>query len=237
VLLGCLNFVLLFLLFRDPRKPQSSKQRAPLSLTSGLLSLVHAFRRPGLRRVSLVFLLQELAWGAYFFFVPHFVMDRFDVTGTNASLFMAVMGIGFCISFAVAMPLLTRRFSARAITSWSLLATSAFIVASTFAHSMILEWVLILPISVAVAVSYGALIILFTDLSNEDTKGEIMGITAAINAFAFGTISFIGGGLAAIAETVPLIVSFTLMILSWLVLWIRKPQTTTPEPEPSLLRL
>jgi len=148
VLLGCLNFVLLCLLFREPRKPQFSKQRAPLSLTSGLLSLVHAFRRPGLRRVSLVFLLQELAWGAYFFFIPHFIMDRFDVTGTNASLFMAVMGIGFCISFAAAMPLLTKRFSACAITSWSLLATSVFIVVSTFAPTMIVEWFIILPISV-----------------------------------------------------------------------------------------
>ena len=99
---------------------------------------------------------------------------------------MSVMGFGFCLSFAVAMPLLTKRYSARAITSWSLLATSVLIAASAFAPTMILEWSLILPISVAVAVSYGALIILFTNLATEDTKGEIMGITAAINAFAFG---------------------------------------------------
>jgi hypothetical protein len=64
----------------------------------------------------------------------------------------------------------------------------------------------ILPISVATAVSYGALIILFTDLSTEDTKGEIMGITQQSTPFAFGAISFIGGGLTAIEEKIPLIV-------------------------------
>lgn len=229
VVLGCLNFLLLLILFREPRRQEPSKKRTPLSLASGLHSLAHAFQRPGLRRVSAVFLLQELAWGAYFFFIPHFVMDRFDATITDASLFMAVMGVGFCISFALAMPLLTKRFSVKAITSGSLLATFAFIVVSTFAPSMIAQWSIVLPVSIATAVSYGALIILFTDLSTEDTKGEIMGITAAINAFAFGLISFIGGGLQAIDEKAPLIASFTLMILSWIVLLIRSPRTATAQ--------
>ncbi len=222
VALAALNFCLLLSLYQEPHRPRSAEKRAPLSLLSGLHSLAHAFQRSGLRRVSTVFLLQEMAWGAYFFFVAHFLMDRFDATMTDASLFMAVMGIGFCISFALAMPVLTKRFSAHAITSGSLLATGAFIVVSTFAPNMIAQWAIILPISVATAVSFGALIILFTDLSAEDTKGEIMGITAAINAFAFGTISFVGGGLQAIEEKAPLIVSFVLMFLSWAVLEFRK---------------
>jgi MFS transporter, DHA1 family, tetracycline resistance protein len=225
VALGALNFLLLMLLFREPGQARSLKERPPLSLLSGLHSLAHAFQRSGLRRVSAVFLLQEMAWGAYFFFIAHFVMDRFDASMTDASLFMAVMGVGFCISFAVAMPLLTKRFSAHAITSGSLLATGAFIVVSTFAANMVAQWAVVLPISVATAVSYGALIILFTDLSTEDTKGEIMGITAAINAFAFGMISFVGGGLQAIDEKAPLIVSFVLMFLSWVVLEVRRSGT------------
>ena len=228
VVLGVLNFFLLLFLYREPRKKTAPTKRMPLSLLSGLHSLAHAFQRPGLRKVSAVFLLQEMAWGAYFFFVPHFVMDRFDATITDSSLFMAVMGVGFCMSFALAMPLLTKRFSAHAITAGSLLVTGAFIVVSTFAPNMIVQWSVILPISVATAVSYGALIILFTDLSTEDTKGEIMGITAAINAFAFGTISFIGGGLQAIDEHVPLIVSFVLMFLSWVVLEVRRSRLAIP---------
>ena len=225
VALGGLNFLLLMLLFRDPRQARSVKERTPLSLLSGLHSLVQAFQRSGLRRVSGVFLLQAMAWGAYFFFIAHFIMDRFDATMTDVSLFMAVMGIGFCISFAVAMPVLTKRYSAHLITSGSLLATGAFIVVSTFAASMAAQWAVVLPVSIATAVSYCALIVLFTDLSTEDTKGEIMGITAAINAFAFGMISFVGGGLQAIDEKAPLIVSFVLMFLSWVVLEVRRSGT------------
>jgi DHA1 family tetracycline resistance protein-like MFS transporter len=233
VLLACLNFVLLLWLFHEgPRIPSS--KRAPLSLASGLLSLASAFRKPGLREVSLVFLLQELAWGAYFYFVPVYLLHRFDLSSRNASLFMAVIGVGFCLSFAVAMPFLTKRYPTRAIASWSLLATSVLLVASTFAPAMALQWYLALPISVATAVSFGTLVILFTDLATEDTKGEIMGIVAAINAFSFGIISFLGGGMQALRLDVPLIVSFLLMTASWIVFNTQKPQTTTLQIEHSL---
>ena len=192
VLLASLDFVLLSLLFREFRRPRSV-QRSPLSLASGVFSLVSAFRNRGLREVSWVFLLQSLGRGAYFFFIAHFIMDSFDVTSTSASFFMSLMGFGPCLSFAVVMPLLRRRYSIRAIANWSLLATAVLIVASAAAPTMILEWCLILPISITLAVSYAALVILFTDLATENTKGEILGVTAAIKAFAFDTIAFAGG--------------------------------------------
>jgi MFS family permease len=197
-------------------------------------SFSSAFATPGaLRDVSWVFLLQELAWGAYFFFIPVFLLGRFAASGKEASFFMSVMGVGFCLSFAVAMPLLTKYFSTRAITRWSLAVTAALIAASAFAPSMLLEWLLIAPISVAVGVSYGALIILFTDTATEDTKGEVMGITAAINSLSFGTVSFFGGAIEGVSGGAPIVASLVLMTMSWLFFSLQKPIPTTPQPEHS----
>jgi hypothetical protein len=75
--------------------------------------------------------------------------------------------------------------------------------------------------------------------ATEDTKGEIMGITAAINAFAFGTISFVWGGLQAIDEKAPLIVSFVLMFLSWVLLEVRRSRasrTGSAESRPAVVK-
>ncbi|HEY5813659.1 MAG TPA: MFS transporter, partial [Terrimicrobiaceae bacterium] len=214
-LLGCFNFALLWAFFREPRQSQAGRVlRVGPSWASAIFSLGEAFRRSGLRRISLVFLLQEMAWGAYFFFVPTFLIDQFEASGTASSLFIAVMGIGFCMSFAVVMPVLTKQFTCRAITSGGLLAFLILVAISALSPNIFLEWVVVLPISVASAVSYGALIILFTDHSLEDTKGEIMGITAALSAVAFGAISFIGGGLAALDERVPLICACILTTLA-----------------------
>lgn len=217
---AAVNVLMLALLFHYRRQLLAS---SPVSLISGFKSFGAAFAKPGpLRDVSWVFLLQELAWGAYFYFIPVFLLDRYGVSGKDASYFMSVMGVGFCVSFAVAMPLLTKYFSTRAITSGSLIATSILIAVSAFAPSMLVQWALILPISVAVAVSYGALIILFTDTATEDTKGEVMGITAAINSLSFGSVSFLGGWLEGLSAGAPIYVALALMTMSWLVFSFQK---------------
>jgi MFS family permease len=217
---AAVNVLMLAVLFHDHRQRLAS---SPVSLISGFKSFGSAFAKPGpLRDVSWVFLLQELAWGAYFYFIPVFLLDRYGVSGKDASYFMSVMGVGFCVSFAVAMPLLTKYCSARAITSGSLIATSILIAISAFAPSMLVQWILILPISVAVAVSYGALIILFTDTATEDTKGEVMGITAAINSLSFGSVSFLGGWLEGLSAGAPIFVALALMTMSWLVFSFQK---------------
>jgi MFS family permease len=218
---AAVNVLMLAVLFHDRR--QIAPSSSPVSLISGFKSFGSAFSRPGaLRDVSWVFLLQELAWGAYFYFIPVFLLDRYGVSGKDASYFMSVMGVGFCVSFAVAMPLLAKFFSTRAITSGSLIATSILIAVSAFAPSMLVQWILILPISVAVAVSYGALIILFTDTATEDTKGEVMGITAAINSLSFGSVSFLGGWLEGLSAGAPIYVALALMTMSWLVFSFQK---------------
>src|SRR5260370_25985214 len=109
-LLAAVNLVLLAWLFHDRRRSSSapSASAARPSLVSGFRSFSSAFATPGaLRDVSWVFLLQELAWGAYFFFIPVFLLGRFSASGKEASFFMSVLGVGVCQIFAVAMPPLT----------------------------------------------------------------------------------------------------------------------------------
>lgn len=227
-LLAGVTLVLFFLCFRDPVKPKPGL--AKLSLFSGIQSLVMAFRTPGLQRVSRVFLLQELAWGAYFYFIPVFLFQRFAAAPTETSLFMGAMGVGFCLSFALVMPFLTSRYSAKAITFWSLVITSVLLGASLVAPSILAQWILILPISLAVSVSYGALIILFTDIATDDSKGEIMGIASAINAFSFGVISFICGAIDSLLAGAPIALSVVLMALSCIVFQMHRSPTTNPQP-------
>jgi DHA1 family tetracycline resistance protein-like MFS transporter len=226
-LVAAINVAMLALLYHDHRRSTGS---GPISIASGFRSFASAFAVPGaLRNVSWVFLLQELAWGAYFYFIPVFLLDRFGASGRQASLFMSIMGIGFCLSFAVAMPLLGKYCSMRDITRWSLAATAALIAVSALAPSMLVQWLIILPISVAVAVSYGALIILFTDTATEDTKGEVMGITAAINSAAFGTASVIGGAIEELRAGAPILVALALMTMSWLVFSLQKSKATNKQ--------
>ena len=68
-------------------------------------------------------------------------------------------------------------------------------------------------------------------LRRPDTKGEILGVTTAIKAFAFGLIAFAGGGLQTFDESVPLIASSLLMTVSWIIFQAQKPKTAIEELE------
>ncbi|MET0223288.1 MAG: hypothetical protein ABW346_02795, partial [Terrimicrobium sp.] len=59
------------------------------------------------------------------------------------------------------------------------------------------------------------------------------------NAFAFGTISFVWGGLQAIDEKAPLIVAFVLMFLSWVLLEVRRSRASragSAESRPAVVK-
>ena len=85
---------------------------------------------------------------------------------------MAVMGVGFCLSFAVAMPFLTKTLPHPRDHKLGPYSHLASYCGEHLCPFDTLQWYLALPISVATAVSFGALFILFTDLATEDTKGR-----------------------------------------------------------------
>jgi MFS family permease len=194
VLVASLDFVLLSLLFRESRGPRSVN-RTPLSLASGFLSLASAFRNRALREVSWVFSAPVAGKGRVLLFHRAFYHGFLRCNEHERQFLHVTDGLRplpwLCGRHAIAEKTLLYSRNCKLEP----LATAVLIVASAAAPTVILEWCLILPISITLAVSYAALVILFTDLATVNTKREILGVTAAIKAFAFGTIAFAGGGM------------------------------------------
>ena len=68
--LACLNFALLLLLLHEARRPPILRTDEALPWLAGFSASSLAFRKPGLRKVSLVFLLQELGLGRILLLYP-----------------------------------------------------------------------------------------------------------------------------------------------------------------------
>jgi DHA1 family tetracycline resistance protein-like MFS transporter len=192
--------------YRDP-------PRSGMAAQGSLKDLLRTLNGRAIRGLSLIFLLQQFGWGAFFFFVPVFLFDRFKLPPGSVSFFMALMGIGFCLNFAFIMPALKRQFSARAIAVVSMLGTTFAIIICAVAPSAAVAWALALPVAAGAALGYGALIMLFLDQATEN-EGEVLGLTASINALAFGVISLSGGVLSVAAIVAPLVAAAAFMLLS-----------------------
>lgn len=202
--------------YREERKPTEATE-APLDFLGSVRELRVAVSSPVLSRLSAIFLLQQLAWGGFFFFIPTFLIVRFDLVNSHVSYFMGVLGLGFCLSFAVVTPLLRRVFAAYPVGVGSMIITTVCIVAAVMGPSARWEWLLAIPISTGVAVAYGAIISLFTDEARGN-EGGILGVTASINALAFGLTSLAGGVLAGGIAIAPIVAAAGLMAVSTVLL-------------------
>ncbi len=79
------------------------------------------------------------------------------------------------------------------------------------------------PIAIATAAGYGALIMLFTDEARAN-EGEILGVSASVNALAFGVTSLVGGVISAASPVGPLVIAVVLMTAATLLLFLN-PKT------------
>ncbi len=202
--------------YRDRGAPERVEDN-PLDFLGSVRELRLAVASPVLRRLSTVFLLQQLAWGGFFFFVATFLISRFAMSNYGVSYFMGVLGIGFCLSFAVVTPLLRKVFPAYPVALGSMVVTTVCITAAVVGQTVAWEWLLAIPISTGVAVAYGAVISLFTDQA-DGNEGGILGVTASLNALAFGLTSLAGGVIAGGAAVGPIVFAALLMAASTLLL-------------------
>lgn len=184
------------------------------------------FRSPVLRRLSLIFFLQQLGWGAFFFFIAPYLIQVFGFSTAAENFYMATVGAGFCLSFGLVMPLLRRYFPARGIGIWTMAVAGIGMLLPVLVSQAGVAWIVAVPVATAAAAGYGALIMLFTDEA-DGNEGAILGVTASINALAFGLSAVVDGPVAAFVIQGPIIFAACLMAGATILLLTHKQPTPT----------
>jgi len=228
VALFCLiDFLLLFFLFRDDAQPVKRETAGKLDPLKGVRGFSEAAKTPAIRDLAVIFLLMQFAWSAYFYYEPQFLLKRFAFTPGAEQYYMSVMGVGFCLAYGLAIPVLSRRFPVSKIACWSLWATTALLILSVSVDISLEEWLLGLPISIAVSVGYGTIITMFSDLVGPDKQGWILGFAISVVAFAQGLVSLVSGGLSILSYAAPLYFAVASLLAGSILLsyYIRKAPT------------
>ncbi|CAN5796888.1 tetracycline resistance MFS efflux pump [soil metagenome] len=216
---------LVWIRFTVPAGGGTGGAAGSLDFLRSMRDLAKTFRSPVLKRLARIFLLQQIAWGAFFFFIAPFLIQRLAFDTARASYYVALLGVGFCLSFAFVMPLLRKSFSAGAIGVGGMGVTAAGIAVSVLLPVAVVQWAVAIPVAIATAAGYGALIMLFTDEARGN-EGEILGVTASINALAFGITSIFGGVISTGSPASPLVVAAVLMGVATVML-CGKPKTAS----------
>lgn len=231
--LGAAGFLTVVLLaFTMPgAPPDRPKTREPIDPLSGLRALASSFRDRNIGRVSLVFGLMQVAWAAYFLFLPMFLATMEGFSHSKIGTLMAGMGVGFLVSYGVGLPLLSQFWTARTIARAGLLLTAAGIVGSALAGNGVLQWLLIVLTGFVVSIAYGAILTLYSDAVDASRQGQILGISIAVVSGAWAVSSVVTGYLQAISPWVPIGFATAFMTLSFVAsLALPPPQDAADGP-------
>lgn len=210
--------------YREPARDGSGGAGAPglarersldrVDLKEGLKAFTQAFTTPALRGLSVVFVLHQLAWGAYFLFAPAYALQTFGLTDTQVAHFLSIMGVGYLIAYGGLNPLLERRLGNRGLTLLGLWTTLALLIATPFLGLGVFLTALPVCIGTTVSVAYGGIINLFSDSVDEARQGWVLGITISLTAVATGVSSLLSGALSGLDLRAPLYFAMACMGLS-----------------------
>ncbi|MBB3600444.1 MFS family permease [Mycolicibacterium sp. BK556] len=210
--LAAAGIVLVLFGYRDSRPPVQGQGKVDLWM--GVRGFRAAFADSAIRRLVFVFALMQMAWGAFFLFLPSLLYERFDVETSVVTLMLALLGVGFCLAYGLFLPWLSKHYSARSLTIWSLWATVVLMAAAVFWADLGVMWTVAIPVAATVSIAFGAILTQFSDAVDADRQGWILGISGSVNALAWAVSSVAAGFLSAISYVTPFIIAVLVLAVS-----------------------
>lgn len=218
-----LNIFLVYFNFPETLKKSVARE---VSLFTGLRNLRRAFSSPNFRAMFTVVFLFTFGFTLYTQFLQVFFYEKFLWTQSQIGDYFAYVGIWIAITQGVINRQISRKYSPGQVLGFSLFGL-AFSMLATFLPSQ--AWMLFL-FSPFLAIFNGLAspnsTTIVSNLADEHSQGEILGLNQSVQSFAQAIPPLIGGVLAGHNAGYPILASFFVTLLAWAVFMARAKHTT-----------
>lgn len=211
--LSALAVALLAATFREAPAARRGLDWRKISLLEGLGVFRHLAADRGVARLLGCFLLMQVAWASYFFFVSIYLMQQplHRLTLGQVSTFMAVMGAGFCLANGVLYPLLARWLSMRTLAVLGLLLNAGAIALVLLARTPELAYATALLAGITVNIAWPSIVGMLTDRVAADRQGWLMGMTGSAGAMGWAVASLLSGAIGGFGHALPVMLAAVVM--------------------------
>jgi MFS transporter, DHA1 family, tetracycline resistance protein len=189
-ILAYLNFIALWFGFNETHRIVPNFK---FKWHRGIEIFVEAFANKDIRFLSVIYFGFQLGWGLYFQFIALFLFGRYAYTANHVGLFMALLGVGFCMSMLYLVNLFTRYFKNKKIVLVALFISTICLFITVIPNHSTIVWIVGLILAVAMSTAYPVVISLYSDLVGEDKQGWVMGVGNAVFAVAWAVTAVSGG--------------------------------------------
>lgn len=214
-LLGFLNIVLLFFLYKETFVPSTQK---PLEWFKCVELAIAPFMVSRIRFLSMVFLVLQLGWGFYFQFVTVFLLKKYDFNSGDIGQFMSCLGIGFALGSLCLIRVLSRYFKDTTVALMCLLLATVGVFSITLELSTFFMMALALVAGACMAAVYSLIIKFFSNIVSKEEQGWIMGVSEALVSVAWGITPLLSTYLEQVNLSLPIQIASFFLFVSFLML-------------------
>ena len=222
IILSAINLIILIFTLRETHD-KSVRQYQGLAQ-----NFYHVVFKSNIHFILLTYFVFELGWSMYYQSLMLLLSQDFQVTNKVIGFFASYVGLLISFFLIYGVRLVVNRFSLTSIVKPSFLIGIVVLLMGYFFNSLILQWIIAIPISIMVAFCYSILITMGSDNVDPEHQGLFMGIGDALLSVAFALTAFFGSLLAIKSAVLPELVAALLFIIAWLLFSLAKKQYHTP---------
>lgn len=231
-ILSSINVLLVLTIFPETLAKVQSK--LTLKWNQSLHNIGKAVSLPGLRTV---FVMSFLFWAGFTFFTTFFsvfMIQKLHFSANNIGDYFAYIGIWMAFTQGAITPLLAKRFANHQIIRVSVVALSLALLVLFIPKNTTELLLLTPPIMIFVGLTMANTTALISRTASAQIQGEVLGISASVQALAQSIPAALTGYLGGISRNVPIIAASITIGLGGIIfiLFYRPPrQANTPDLE------
>ena len=198
----------------------------PMSILAGVRNIKRAFALAGVRTMFWVSFLFIAAYNFYLQFFQVLLIERFGFTESAIGDLYGYVGAWIAIALVFSMFYINRRWSPRQVLSWSLMLLALSLAGVMLPQVVWLMYIIAPFMALAVGASNPNITAVISNMADEKSQGEILGITQSINAAATAIPPVIAGFVVATYIYLPLMLGVVFALAAWYVFVFRLPAST-----------
>lgn len=224
---AAVTVVNLFLVGFAFRETLRERLQTRMSLLTGFHNVRKAFTLPNVRAMFVVVFLLWFGFNSFTQFFQVYLIEYFAATQAAVGRLFAYVGLWLAITLVIINRVVSKRVPARTVLAFTLPAVAMVVFLHLMPREFWMYYVLLPFLAVSMGLTIPNATAVISDLADEKSQGEIIGIQHSMQSLALVIPPIVSGYIVAFHVSLPVVAAAFFIIVAWLgyLLWFqRAPQ-------------
>lgn len=212
--LAIVNSVIVFFYFKETLKEKVTKK---ISIFTGFINLKKAFYMKNLRIMFIITFLYIFGFNFFAQFYQVFLIEKYNFTPSQTGDFFAYIGLWIAITQGLITRFVAKKYNPKQVLTITLLFLSISLLIITVPNSVVMLLIVQPFVAIFQGLTFPNSNAIISNLADEKSQGEILGINQSIQAIGMAIPPLLGGIVVAWDIRFPIIIASLVVFVSWII--------------------